>query len=340
MTRACVIGAGLCRAGARHPAAKLGRGNRVDRSARSCRRPVGTARTIGFPLRFRTVGDQPTGLGWPICGNLSGSDIDSDVTWLPVDPMRRFSWPDGSQFDMAGGEAGRGRSARARSPASRPTMPPVTRISCAGQIMQRAMAGCPGWPMPRAILPVWRAPRRCWCAIRPGARPMASSPAIVKNEHLREAIAVSALAEGANPMTASAFHALQHRQELTTGRFWPKGGMAKLAAAHGQAFRPSWAGAWCCTIRCCISTRWATGPARSNASAAGASASMPSPAAPMPSTPIATCWPANPRGARSGARPAPPPHLPPAGSPSISGFTAAGPASRMTACCFRCASSR
>ena len=36
---------------------------------------------------------------------ISGGDIDRDVTWLPLNPMRRYSWPDGSQLDMAGGEA-------------------------------------------------------------------------------------------------------------------------------------------------------------------------------------------------------------------------------------------
>ncbi len=166
---------------------------------------------------------------------LSGSDIDNDVTWLPVAPMRRYSWPDGSHIDMAGGEAA---EAAMRSEVAR-----IAPDDAAGyeeflrwSDQARRDGGVP-WlgNAPRELASIARAApmlarHQAWRSA------YGIIAAYVKNEKLREAIAVSALAAGANPFAASAFHALTHRQELSSGRFWPKGGMAKLAVTMAKHF--------------------------------------------------------------------------------------------------------
>ena len=166
---------------------------------------------------------------------LSGGDIDSDVTWLPLSPLRRYSWPDGSQIDLAGGE---GAEAAMRSEVAR-----IAPGDAAGyeeflrwSDQARRDGGVP-WlgQSPRDLAGLARAAPML-------ARHQAWRSAygiishFVKSEKLREAIAVSALAAGANPLVASAFHALSHRQELSGGLFWPKGGMAKLAATMAKHF--------------------------------------------------------------------------------------------------------
>ena len=166
---------------------------------------------------------------------LSGGDIESDVTWLPVAPLRRYSWPDGSQLDMPGGEAA---EAAMRSEVAR-----IAPDDAAGYEEflrwsdQARRDGAVPWlaHSPRDLAGLARAApllarHQAWRSA------YGIIAAHVKSEKLREAIAVSALADGANPLAASAFHALSHHQELVGGRFWPKGGMARLAAAMARHF--------------------------------------------------------------------------------------------------------
>jgi phytoene desaturase len=159
---------------------------------------------------------------------LSGKDIEDDVTWLPVDPIRRVSWPDGSQFDIPGGE---GAEAAVRREVAR-----ISPDDAAGyeNFLRWADHARRDGAVPWLVAGtkeigalVHAAPMLVRHQAWRSAYGIIAS--YVKNERLREVIAVSALAEGINPMAASAFHALQHRQELLGGRSWPKGGMAKLA---------------------------------------------------------------------------------------------------------------
>ena len=166
---------------------------------------------------------------------LSGNDIDSDVVWLPIEPMRRYSWPDGSQLDVAGGEAA--------EHAMRSEVARFAPDDAAGYedflrwCDQARRDGAVPWlgHAPRDLAGLARATpmlvrHQSWRS----AYGLVSS--FVKNEKLREALSVSALAAGANPLAASAFHALDHRQELANGRFWPKHGMARLAATMAKHF--------------------------------------------------------------------------------------------------------
>ncbi len=81
----------------------------------------------------------------------------------------------------------------------------------------------------------------------------------VKDEKLREAFSVQLLLAGGNPAAAAtALHALATRSSSRTARGGPRAASARLPrqwrrCSSGSAARCG------CTIRCCTSTRWATG---------------------------------------------------------------------------------
>ncbi len=235
MTHACVIGAGL---------AGLALAIRLQSSgvetvlieARDA--PGGDAagklrEGFNFAAGAQAVTDR-TGLGelW----QLSGGDIADDLVLLPIEPVRRYNWPDGTVIDMAGGND-------TADAAMRRVVARVAPDDAAGyeeflRWSQQALRdGASPWlapPQPGLISLARAAPSLARHQAWRSAYGIASH--FVKNERLREALSVSALTAGANPLKASALHALTHQQELTGGTWWPQGGMPRVAAAMSKLF--------------------------------------------------------------------------------------------------------
>ncbi len=243
MTRACVIGAGL---GGLALAIRLQSSGVETTLVEAHDRPGGHAwsRTReGF-----TFDSGPPALaepsGYAELWQLSGGDMADDIALLPIELLRRLNWPDGVTLDVIanttgslGGGTGDGGTALRRE---------VARVAPEDAAGYEEFLRWSDQALRDGGAPWLAALRRDLASIARSAPMLARHQAwrsaygiaasFIKSAKLREAISVAALAEGANPFSASAFHALAHKRELDHGLWWPKGGMGKLAAAMARQF--------------------------------------------------------------------------------------------------------
>lgn len=162
---------------------------------------------------------------------LSGRDLAEDVTLLPVQPFRRLLWPDGTALEVSADEGQLMRQVAELSPTD---VAGVRRfLDHAGEMaaLDREALGSPfldlsamGKVAPRLI----RA--QAWRSLH------GLAAHCVRHPHLREALSSPALAIGGNPLTASALHAAAWERERRGGVWFPRGGVAALAAAMVAQF--------------------------------------------------------------------------------------------------------
>lgn len=162
---------------------------------------------------------------------LTGTAIEHDVRLLPIEPLCRYSWPDGSTFDLASDDGALHRAIARIAPGDLTGYQEYQRLARSLLADFRAQPGPAPFSSPRELamaLPrivrdhAWRTH---WSLIA----------ANVKNEKLREVLAVPALMNGANPFIASALLAADHARERT-GLWWPEGGMGLLARRLMERF--------------------------------------------------------------------------------------------------------
>lgn len=167
---------------------------------------------------------------------LSGSDMADEVAVLPIEPLRRYSWPDGVTLDMTGGsdaaKAALRREIARVAPDDAAGYEEFLRwsdqASRDGNVPWLAAPDRDAISMARAVPPLAR--HQAWRSAH------GIIAHFVKSEKLREAWSLGALASGANPFSASALQALAHRQEMDSGHWWPQGGMARFAKALTSLF--------------------------------------------------------------------------------------------------------
>lgn len=163
---------------------------------------------------------------------LAGRELADSVTLLEVSPSRRFSWPDGSNFDLPGDEGAMAREVARFAPADLAGFEQFQRWS-----EQARAEGCAALAEASVL-----APLDAGRALLLGARYQGWRSAhalvshFVKHPRLREALAFPALLGGANPMRASAFQLLPHHLPRGQSALWPQGGTSALAAAMAQLF--------------------------------------------------------------------------------------------------------
>ena len=235
MSRICVIGAGL---GGLALAIRLQSSGAETTLIEAHDRPGGQSWTRvreGF-----TFDSGPAALADPSAfaelWQLSGGDMTKDVKLLPLALLRRLSWPDGAVIDMTGGREDSGAAMRRE----------IARVAPEDAAGYEEFLRWSDLALRDGAAPWQAAPRRDLAGIARSVPLLARHQAwrsvhgiaasFVKSAKLREAISVAALAEGANPLQASAFHALSHKHELDHGLWWPKGGMGRLAAAMANLF--------------------------------------------------------------------------------------------------------
>lgn len=172
---------------------------------------------IGDPASFRELWD------------MTGHDMAVDLELLPVDPICRFTWPDGTHFDfIADGTALRREIARL-DPADIAGFDALLahrgalRGEC-GEFFQADRA-----PGPLAMLKEVPAlaRHRAWMSVHE------TVSRFIRHPKLREALTVHALLVGANPLTARTVHSPLLEGG---GAWWPRGGMNRLAAAMQRHF--------------------------------------------------------------------------------------------------------
>jgi phytoene desaturase len=164
--------------------------------------------------------------------SLAGRDLESDVALLAVSPQCRYSWPDGTTFDLSGDEAATAREVTRLAPGDLAGFEDFQRWQ--GHALADGFERLAQEPQRGAIdfaraLPLtlrhqgWRS-----------AYGLAAH--FVKNERLREALAFPALLAGGNPMRAPAFALLGHHLPRGSAGWWPEGGMSALTAAMATLF--------------------------------------------------------------------------------------------------------
>lgn len=163
---------------------------------------------------------------------LAGRDMAESISLCEVTPHCRFSWPDGSTFDLSGDDAAMAREVARFAPGDiagfeqfRRWCDEAQRDGCE-QIGEGLLAS-PAL-IARAAAPYVR--YQGWRS----AHGLVSH--FVRNERLRQALSFPALQSGGNPMRIGGFALLSHRIGRGQSGWWPEGGMSALAAAMAGLF--------------------------------------------------------------------------------------------------------
>ncbi len=224
--RACVVGAGL---GGLALAIRLQAAG-IDTTVIEARAQVGGCASVieQDGLQFESgpmVLTDPDSLRelWA----LSGHVLDDDVTLLPVNPLCRYNWPDGTQFDWSGDEAAMVREVARIAPQDLAGFDDLMRY---GEAVRRdgfaalADGGSGGLSaLARRVQPMVR--NQAWRSL------YGMVAHHVQNQHLREALTAPALLHGANPVEASALWVQVLAAAMRNGGWCVQGGMRELTRA-------------------------------------------------------------------------------------------------------------
>lgn len=163
---------------------------------------------------------------------LSGTTVEHDVALHRIGPLRRHSWPDGTTFDLHADDGDMTREVARLAPGDLAGFEEYQRIAQSILSDFRTRPGPEPFSDPREVagmLPqlgraqAWRS---LWSLIA----------AHVRDERLRQVLAVPALMDGADPFRASALIAAEHARLRGGGLWWPQGGFGALAAALLKRF--------------------------------------------------------------------------------------------------------
>ena len=157
---------------------------------------------------------------------LSGHDIAQDVDLMPVKPLYRLNWPDGTNFDYSNDEPELRREIAKISPGDLPGYEDFVRY--AAGVWEEGYVKLGHVPFLDFASMLKAAPSLARYQAWRSVYSMASS--FMKSEKLREAFSFHTLLVGGNPMTTSAVYALIHKLEKDGGVWWARGGTNQLVA--------------------------------------------------------------------------------------------------------------
>jgi len=165
--------------------------------------------------------------------NLSGERIAADVELLPVSPQCRFSWPDGSHFDLVADEAMLRAQIARLAPGDLAGYEEYAQY--AGQVQAEGLrhAHAANFLSLSNMVPALPALVRLqsWRSL------YGRTAALVKSDKLRQILSSVTLMVGGNPLTASATFAVLHKREKDGGLWYAKGGIGELAAGMAGLFQ-------------------------------------------------------------------------------------------------------
>ena len=161
--------------------------------------------------------------------DLNGHDIAADVELLPVEPVCRFNWPDGTQFDFTHDEAALRREIARLDPAE---IAGYDALLMHRAELERECGKVIGAPRAPGIVSVLKAApalvrHRAWLSAHD------TISRFIRNPKLSAALTAHALLVGANPLAARSAHSPLLDG---AGAWWPRGGMNRLAAGMLRHF--------------------------------------------------------------------------------------------------------
>ncbi len=164
--------------------------------------------------------------------DLTGPSMGDDVELMPVAPICRFGWPDGTQFDYSNDAVALRREIARLDPADIAGYDAFLAYAAAAHREGYQRYGATPFlhrrDMVRAAPTLAR--QQAWRSLyQVIARYIAS-------DKLRQALAFPVLLEGGNPLTASALHAAIHKLEQDSGVWWARGGTNRLVAGMLRQF--------------------------------------------------------------------------------------------------------
>ena len=155
---------------------------------------------------------------------LSGADMATDVTLMPVMPFYRLNWPDGTNFDYSNDEIGLRREIEKLSPDDVEGYARFLDYSAGvyeeGYKKLGSAAFLDFASMIKAAPALMK--YQAWRSVYS----MVSS--YIGNEYLRQALSFHTLLVGGNPMSTSSIYALIHKLEKDGGVWFAKGGTNAL----------------------------------------------------------------------------------------------------------------
>ncbi len=178
----------------------------------------------------------PTAITDPACLKelwaLSGRDMTDDLTLLPVTPLYRLNWRDGTSFDYSNDEARLIAEIARIDPEDiagyRRFVDYAAGVYREGyeKLGQAAFLDFTSMVKAAPALARYQAWRSAYSIVA----------SFVKNEKLRQALSFQTLLVGGNPFTTSGIHALIHKLEKDGGVWFAKGGTNRLVAAMATQF--------------------------------------------------------------------------------------------------------
>jgi phytoene desaturase len=163
---------------------------------------------------------------------LTGHDMAADVELLPVGPLCRLSWPDGTSFDWSDDLVAMRRQIARLDPADIAGYDAFLEYSQGvyrdGYVRLASEPFLDLASMAKAAPALVR--HRAWQSV------FHVVSKHIRHDKLRAALSFPTLLIGGNPMTASAIHALIHTLVQSGGLWWARGGTGRLVAGLARHF--------------------------------------------------------------------------------------------------------
>ena len=154
------------------------------------------------------------------------------VTLLPVEPLYRLHWEDGTTFDYVGDTDGLRENIRKLSPEDAAGYERFLKYS--GDVFRKGYTDLAATPFLRFWDMVRVAPHLA--KLRADRDVYSTVSRFVKNEHLRQAFSFHSLLVGGNPFETSSIYTLIHYLEQNWGVHFAKGGTGALVRAFVRLF--------------------------------------------------------------------------------------------------------
>ena len=164
---------------------------------------------------------------------LAGQSMADHVDLIPVDPMYRLQWPDGTQFDYSSNESRLVEQIRQCSPSD---VAGYHRFAAyTKKVFEKGYVELGATPFLN-----FRDMIRCapdLMKLRADRSVYSAVSRFIKDEHLRQAFSFHPLLVGGNPLETSSIYTLIHWIERQWGVFFPRGGTGALVGALVSLFQ-------------------------------------------------------------------------------------------------------